>query len=52
MTHVVFFVLAVLTSFWLFFVSATRERGDDKRVVVAFPFLLFIAAAVAKYIGW
>ena len=44
-----FFVLGVLATLWLI-INSVHGPGDDKRGVVAFPFLLFIAAAVAKYI--
>ena len=45
------FVLGVSTSFILG-LSSLLVPGDDKRGTVAFPFLMFTAAAVAKYIGF
>ncbi len=42
----ILFVLGVVFSCIVFWVSLTT-RGEDKRGVVAFPFLLLLAAAIA-----
>jgi hypothetical protein len=47
---IVLFWLGVLCSVSLGFVSLT-QNGEDKRGVVAFPFLLFFASLVAHYIN-
>ena len=45
------FVLGVLSSFGIVLASFVG-RGEDKRGGVAFPFMMLVAAAVGKYLGF
>lgn len=46
------FLIGVSSSFVLGTYSFGTRRGEDKRGITAFPFLMFIGAAVAKYLGY
>ena len=50
MIHLPLFGAGVLSSVLVGILSITGP-GDDKRGIVAFPFMMFAAAAVAHYIG-